>query len=63
MSKISIKDLSDNIELDQAAMSAILGGVRTSRDRQQQLLRRQQAQSHSPVRLFDLARNKQMARR
>jgi hypothetical protein len=62
MSKISIKDLSDSIELDQAAMSAILGGARSSRDRQQQL-RRQQAQSRSPVRLFDLARNKQMARR
>jgi hypothetical protein len=62
MSKISINDLSDSIELDQAAMSAILGGARTSRDRQQQL-RRQQAQSRSPVRLFDLARNKQMARR
>jgi hypothetical protein len=62
MSKISINDLSDSIELDQAAMSAILGGARSSRDRQQQL-RRQQAQSRSPVRLFDLARNKQMARR
>jgi hypothetical protein len=62
MSKISINDLSDSIELDQAAMSAILGGARTSRDRQQQL-RRRQAQSRSPVRLFDLARNKQMARR
>lgn len=62
MSKISINDLSDSIELDQAAMSAILGGARTSRDRQQQL-RRRQAQSGSPVRLFDLARNKQMARR
>ena len=62
MSKISIKDLSDSIELDQAAMSAILGGARISRDRQQQL-HSQQAQSRSPVRLFDLARNKQMARR
>jgi hypothetical protein len=63
MSKISIKDLVDSIELDQAAMSAILGGARTSRDRQQQLLRRRQAQSRSSMRLFDLARNKQMARR
>jgi hypothetical protein len=63
MSKISIKDLADSIELDQAAMSAILGGARTSRNRQQQLLRRRQAQSRSPMRLFDLARNKQMARR
>jgi hypothetical protein len=63
MSKISIKDLADSIELDQAAMSAILGGARTSRNRQQQLLRRRQAQSRSSMRLFDLARNKQMARR
>jgi len=62
MSKISIHDLSDSIELDQAAMSAIMGGARTARERQQQL-GRQEAKSRPSMRLLDLARNKQLARR
>jgi hypothetical protein len=62
MSKITIQDLSDSVELDQAAMSAILGGARTFRGRLQQL-QRQQAASRSSTRLLDLARNKQIARR
>lgn len=62
MSKILIEDLSDSIELDQQAMSAIMGGARTARDRLQQAHTRK-AQSRSPVRLIELARNRQLARR
>ena len=62
MSKISIQDLSDSIELDQEAMSAIMGGARTARQRQQ-LLGRQEVKPRSSLRLLDVARNKQLARR
>jgi hypothetical protein len=62
MSKILIQDLSDSVELDQQAMSAILGGARTSRDRLQQL-HRQKAQAQPRVRLVELARGMHLARR
>lgn len=62
MGKITIQDLSDSVELDRAAMSAIMGGARTSRGRLEQLARQQQT-SATPTRLLDLARRKQMGRR
>jgi len=62
MSKITIQDLSDSTELDQAAMNAILGGARTSRERLQQLHRQQEA-SRASLRLLDVARHKRLARR
>ncbi|MCB1679232.1 MAG: hypothetical protein KDI16_11175 [Halioglobus sp.] len=60
MSKITIQDLSDSVELDRAAMSAILGGARTARAGLQQLQRQQQAPT--ALRLFDPARRRQPAR-
>jgi len=62
MSKITIQDLSDSVELDREAMSAIMGGARTFRGRLEQLNRQQQA-SGASARLLDLARRKQLARR
>jgi len=62
MSKILIQDLPDSLELDQAAMRAVMGGARTPRERLQQL-RKLEEQNRHPARLLDLARRKQLARR
>ena len=62
MSRITIQDLSDSVELDRAAMSAILGGAGTARARLEQRLQRQQA-SRPALRLLDLAHRKRPAHR
>lgn len=61
MSKISIQDLSDNIELDQEAMRAIMGGARSQREKLL-LQAKQNRTSHSTLRLLQMARAKSLAR-
>ncbi len=62
MSRISIQDLADSVELDQQAMRDIMGGARSARERLQQ--RREQAMtSQQGQRLMELARGKALARR
>jgi hypothetical protein len=61
MSKITINDLSDSIELDQQAMAAIIGGTRGGRARQQLRLQRE-AKARSSMRLLDLARDRRQLR-
>jgi hypothetical protein len=61
MSKITINDLSDSIELDQQAMAAVIGGTRGGRARQQLRLQRE-AKARSSMRLLDLARDRRQLR-
>ena len=61
MSKITINDLSDSVELDQQAMAAIIGGTRGGRERQQLRLQRE-AKARSSMRLMELARDRRQIR-
>ena len=61
MSKITINDLSDSIELDQQAMAAVIGGTRGGRARQQLRLQRE-AKARSSMRLLELARDRRQLR-
>ena len=61
MSKITINDLTDSIELDQQAMAAIMGGTRGGRQRQQLRLQRE-AEARSSMRLIELARGRRQLR-
>ena len=62
MAKIVIDDLPDNMELDQEAMSMILGGSISPQERMRQRLQ-QAAKKPEPLRLMDLARSRQFGRR
>ena len=61
MAKISIRDLTDSVELDIEAMRAVSGGARTPEQRLQ-LLRKQEASSRSSLKLMQQAREKKIAR-
>ena len=60
MSKISIKDLPDSIEMDQEAMAAVYGGASSARVTAGLLLQQQQ---NTKMSLLDHARGKQLGRR
>ncbi|MGI9293391.1 MAG: hypothetical protein ACR2PS_05355 [Pseudomonadales bacterium] len=60
MSKISIKDLPDSIEMDREAMAAVYGGASSARLTAGLLLQQQQKTKMS---LLDRARGKQLGRR
>ena len=61
MSKITINDLADSIELDQQAMAAIIGGTRGGQQRRQLRLQRE-AEVRSSMRLIELARGRRQLR-
>lgn len=62
MAKIVIDDLPDNMELDQEAMSMILGGAMSPQERMRQRLQKAAKKTES-LRLMDLARSRQFGRR
>ena len=61
MAKISIRDLTDSVELDVEAMRAVSGGARTPGQRLQ-LLRKKEASARSSLKLMNQAREKKIAR-
>lgn len=61
MAKILVRDLTDSVELDIAAMRAVSGGARTPGQRLQ-LLRKKEASARSSLKLMNQAREKKMAR-
>ncbi|MGI9287566.1 MAG: hypothetical protein ACR2P1_19435 [Pseudomonadales bacterium] len=61
MSKISIKDLPDSIEMDREAMAAVYGGASSARVTAGLLLQKQQ--QNTKMSLLDRARGKPLGRR